>query len=206
MRKTQPPKPTERQARGSRRSPSRRSPSSRTPPTKPPDRCRNRSSVTGTSTPASPATRLLMIIASADHERQVGVVVDRSRTRCPPPDQQAERAGRWRARSEFAQDHPHRVRTRSAGWSRARAPPPRASASPHCRPSPTRSASAPQAARTRAISPWNSPTTDAARIAVPRLIDQPDQPRPDRHRDRLVDVAVARAGQPQRCPRRLPRR
>ena len=47
------------------------------------------------------------------------------------------------------------------------------------------------------ISPWNRLTTLAARIGGAEVDDQPEQPPPDGQPDRLVDVALARAGQQQ---------
>ena len=47
------------------------------------------------------------------------------------------------------------------------------------------------------ISPWNRLTTLAAIIAVPRLMTSQNSRAPDGQPDRLVDVALARAGQQQ---------
>ena len=200
----QPPRPQQRaRARGRRRSPSRRSSSSRTPPRRPPDRSAAVSSVTGTSTPASPAIRLLMIIADADHDRQIAVAEDRDTA--PSPISSAERRRRWRARCG--------IRAGSCGavfdlvsWLVASARTTTASVCvPALPPIPeTIGISTASSAKRGDRRPGTARRSTPPCIAVPRLTTSQRQPRADGRADRLVDVAVARARQPQRCPRRLP--
>ena len=102
-----------------------------------------------------------------DHDRQIGVVEDDEGAE-PDQQRQADAVGERRCGT--------RGRSSAAvlelvSWlvASARTDDRQRLRAPHCRPCPRRSASARRAARRRAISPWNSPTTDAAMIAVPRL-------------------------------------